>query len=153
MNYWTLLIRSKLVFAIKCLPACTWESYDITGAVRENITRPTFDKSPSTVFSPNGCGMDPSQQQTNQGNTQYFNGYAYIQLTEIWSPAAETSSFHPKCPRKIRKIRPVGTDWLKFQFGQMNQVEKLSQLDGPTQVVQIAFESIAEQVHNALPRV
>jgi hypothetical protein len=33
-----------------------------------------------------------------------------------------------------------------LQFGQVKEIEKLSQRDGPTQVVQIAFES-SEQAH------
>jgi len=43
-------------------------------------------------------------------------------------------------------VRFEQLDQILLQFGQVKDIEKLSQRDGPTQVVQITFES-AEQAH------
>ncbi|XP_027851738.2 insulin-like growth factor 2 mRNA-binding protein 2 isoform X3 [Aphis gossypii] len=46
-------------------------------------------------------------------------------------------------------VRFEQLDQILLQFGQVKDIEKLSQRDGPTQVIQITFES-TEQAHNAL---
>ncbi|VVC28880.1 Hypothetical protein CINCED_3A013841 [Cinara cedri] len=46
-------------------------------------------------------------------------------------------------------VRFEQLDQILSQFGSVKEIEKLSQRDGPTQVIQITFES-AEQAHNAL---
>lgn len=43
-------------------------------------------------------------------------------------------------------VRFEQLDQILLQFGQVKDIEKLSQRDGPTQVIQITFES-AEQAH------
>lgn len=43
-------------------------------------------------------------------------------------------------------VRFEQLEQILLQFGQVKEIEKISQRDGPTQVVQIAFES-AEQAH------
>lgn len=47
-------------------------------------------------------------------------------------------------------VRFEQLEQILLQFGQVKDIEKLSQRDGPTQVIQITFES-AEQAHKWVP--
>ncbi|XP_025419881.1 insulin-like growth factor 2 mRNA-binding protein 1 [Sipha flava] len=95
--------------------------------------------------------MDQSQQQANQGNTQDFNGYAYGQQSSQFQQrqAAVQSANKIVISNVPSGVRFDQLEQILLQFGQVKEIEKLSQRDGPTQVVQIAFES-SEQAHNAL---
>jgi insulin-like growth factor 2 mRNA-binding protein 1 len=95
--------------------------------------------------------MDQSQQQANQGNTQDFNSYAYGQQSSQFQQrqAAVQSANKIVISNVPRGVRFDQLEQILLQFGQVKEIEKLSQRDGPTQVVQIAFES-SEQAHNAL---
>lgn len=96
--------------------------------------------------------MDQNQQQANQGNnTQDYNGYAFGQQGSQFQQrqAAAQSANKIVISNVPSSVRFEQLDQILLQFGPVKDIEKLSQRDGPTQVVQITFES-AEQAHTAL---
>ncbi|XP_050443142.1 insulin-like growth factor 2 mRNA-binding protein 1 isoform X3 [Adelges cooleyi] len=98
------------------------------------------------IMTPND--MDQSQQ-ANQGNTQDYNGYAYNQSAQFQQRQAVQSANKIVISNVPSSVRGEQLEQILLQFGQVKDIEKLSQRDGPTQVIQITFES-AEQALNAL---
>ncbi|XP_050521834.1 insulin-like growth factor 2 mRNA-binding protein 1 isoform X2 [Daktulosphaira vitifoliae] len=134
------------------LQDCTLVAEPYNGLHSQMVKKASAANLPSHIanafmtMTPND--MDQSQQ-ANQGNTQDYNGYAYNQNSQYQQRQPSQSANKIVISNVPSSVRFEQLEQVLLQFGQVKDIEKLNQRDGPTQVVQITFES-AEQAHNAL---